>query len=269
MRPQVEGQRLSHPNAIAAVQATQSDSVRQAEEELANVEAQIVDAELRLATLKQQLALFEKRYRKVAAGLCEELDRLNSRIAALCIDRVTSHEGPGRKQAYRSQNTTELPPDDALELPEFLPSESLQKLYREAAKRFHPDLAEDDADRVWRTQMMQLINSAYASGDSEKLQSLLERSRHTQTLATVEDSLLVRIKRKTARLRSRLDELVREQTEIETSDLGQLYAKARKAGRDSADFLRNLVIALKAEIEERKQLLEELLNKETLNERKS
>ncbi|HEY3285263.1 MAG TPA: hypothetical protein VGN26_23575 [Armatimonadota bacterium] len=49
----------------------------------------------------------------------------------------------------------------------------LQELYREAARKFHPDHAANDADRKRRTHLMAEANRAYESGDLEGLKALL------------------------------------------------------------------------------------------------
>lgn len=52
---------------------------------------------------------------------------------------------------------------------------SLKKLYRLLARRYHPDLAIDDADRAYRNRIMVLINDAYAEKDLDALLALAEK----------------------------------------------------------------------------------------------
>ncbi|HLF26975.1 MAG TPA: J domain-containing protein [Anaerolineae bacterium] len=51
----------------------------------------------------------------------------------------------------------------------------LKLLYRDLAKRAHPDLALDEADRAARGALMAEINAAYARGDQAALQALAAR----------------------------------------------------------------------------------------------
>src|SRR6185503_14956029 len=37
----------------------------------------------------------------------------------------------------------------------------LKRLFRALARRYHPDFAADEADRVYRTRLMAMINEAY------------------------------------------------------------------------------------------------------------
>jgi len=52
----------------------------------------------------------------------------------------------------------------------------LRALYRDLAKRAHPDLALDEADRAERGSWMADINAAYARADVEALQALAQRA---------------------------------------------------------------------------------------------
>ena len=249
-------------NNPSALTLPQSDTVRQAENELAAAEALLVETELRVATLRQMLAAFERKYLRAVAGLCKQLDDLNARIAELCADCVDLHQ-PSR--------CSPTPPDqvDQHEVPDmspqdngFVPSESLSRLYRDAAKLFHPDLAEDDADREWRTQMMQKVNAAYAAADCATLSALVAGGWKSPA-TTVGDSTLTTLQKKLSRVRARLDEVLREEADLKGSDLGQLYSQAQRSGNEQTTFLRNLVIALKTEIHETRKLLKDIVEKGT------
>jgi hypothetical protein len=46
-------------------------------------------------------------------------------------------------------------------------------LYREIAKRIHPDLATEDDERAKRNQLMAEVNRAYEDGDESRLRAIL------------------------------------------------------------------------------------------------
>jgi hypothetical protein len=52
------------------------------------------------------------------------------------------------------------------------PSDQVRKLYRELARRAHPDLAEDDTERARREEFLTRVNAAYGRGDEELLREL-------------------------------------------------------------------------------------------------
>lgn len=238
-----------------------SEEIRQAEQELAEVEALLVEAELELATLKQHVGDFAKLYRHKCEGLCDELDSLKARIAALRTrHRRTSWDKEQSAYRKRPSHTDEEETSPPVDEPAFVPSECLKKLYRDAARLFHPDLSNgDDDDHAWRTQMMQQVNAAYAAGDSEALKRLLLQRRVLKKQGITADDALTTIRAKLARLRARLNEVLRERRSLETSDLGQLYLQAQKSALSHADFVRDLAVSLRAEIEAHQQILDDLI----------
>ncbi|MER6627393.1 hypothetical protein ABT301_03990 [Streptomyces sp. NPDC000987] len=54
------------------------------------------------------------------------------------------------------------------------PSDEARKLYRELARKAHPDLAQEDGERQRREEFITRVNSAYALGDESLLRELAE-----------------------------------------------------------------------------------------------
>ncbi|MFF8101014.1 J domain-containing protein [Streptomyces sp. NPDC016640] len=54
------------------------------------------------------------------------------------------------------------------------PSEEARKLYRDLARKAHPDLAQEDAERVRREEFITRVNAAYARGNEAELRELAE-----------------------------------------------------------------------------------------------
>jgi len=57
-----------------------------------------------------------------------------------------------------------------------LTKDALKRLYRDLARRFHPDLGGDQKERDRRTAIMSQINAAYTAGDLDALQALADDS---------------------------------------------------------------------------------------------
>ncbi|MEV4784531.1 J domain-containing protein [Streptomyces tuirus] len=54
------------------------------------------------------------------------------------------------------------------------PSEEARKLYRDLARKAHPDLAQEDKERGRREEFITRVNAAYARGDEAELRELAE-----------------------------------------------------------------------------------------------
>ncbi|GED85888.1 hypothetical protein [Streptomyces sp. 6-11-2] len=52
------------------------------------------------------------------------------------------------------------------------PSEEARRLYRELARKAHPDLAQEDDERKRREDFLSRVNAAYARGDEDQLREL-------------------------------------------------------------------------------------------------
>ena len=121
--------------------------------ELSNHENTLAQRELELATLHAELRIFQTRYLKILGGLYSRLDEIEAKIAErqakLNPDNNAARQkaDEARSQAQESAKETEearKKSDISKANPQydFKPSENLKKLYREVAKRIHPDLAQ-------------------------------------------------------------------------------------------------------------------------------
>lgn len=146
--------------------------------ELAQLEARLAERELELTTFRVQLAGLERRYVNTVGRRYAELDQLKAEIAEFSArlrpgDNVAQAQAAARRA--RADETARAVGDvgEAAPTRPFNPPDSLKKLYREAAKAIHPDLATDDAERARRQKIMAEVNDAYAEGDEERLRAIL------------------------------------------------------------------------------------------------
>jgi hypothetical protein len=246
--------------AFSLSPAPHTDEVRQAKEDLAHVETLLIEAELKLATLQQQLAAFEEQYRLKAERLCEVLERLTTQLAALVAKQLRDQVCDPAAFAWDYDMPDE--PGTA-RLGDFTPSVSLKQLYREAAKRFHPDLAQNEEDRIWRTQIMRQVNAAFAAGDTHALRNMLAQHKPSEIHATTVDDTLAGTRDAIRRTMSRLAEIQQQQRDLEHTDMGLLFMQAERSGMSRQEFLRDLVISLKDQIAKKQEEISTLLRKES------
>src|SRR5271155_4411228 len=142
-------------------------------DEQAALETELADRELRSANLRAELGAFERRYLHFVGLRYAELDELKAEIA----ERL-AREQPGNERLQRlahiaragANETKSSAGEDTNEEPAaFESSPEMKRLYREVAKRVHPDLTSDRDDRAKRQQLMADANDAYERGDEGKL----------------------------------------------------------------------------------------------------
>jgi len=240
-----------------SVSSMRAELLRRALEELHTLETELVEAELELATFERRIKDFEREYQHLTKDLRKELDRLDRLlIRQLAAAQRGQRVKPAEQRAGRRKKMP--PPEERDSAPRFTPSPSLQKLYREAAKQFHPDFAENEEDAVWRTCVMQKVNAAFTSGDAEALERIMKREGGPFREAEQVDPEFAQIQHKIGRVRARLAEVARRKQELASSEVGRLFLEAERLGKDAGTYLRDVVEALSAEIDIRRQQLKDI-----------
>lgn len=212
--------------------------------DLARLEAELSERELELATLQAELGAFERRYLEIVGRQYAELDRLEAEIA-----EAVARQHPGNKSAETRAESARAKARESADATgkvgpsppgrDFKPSESLRRLYRQAVMALHPDLTTDPAEKERRHRFMAEINKAYADGDEERIRQILRewQASPESVVADGPGAELVRVIRKTAQVRNRLEAIERELAQVRESELFQLKAQVEEGDRDGRDLL--------------------------------
>jgi hypothetical protein len=148
--------------------------------ELKDLEARLADVEPRLATLQTQMKIFETRYLQIIGARYDELAEIENEIAKL--QGLSPDEDP--------LDGASLADDEVGCGQNRFHADKLKKLYREVARKFHPDLADDEHARHHCHQLMIEANRAYETGQHETLEALLEAGKLNEELATGSPALV-------------------------------------------------------------------------------
>lgn len=220
---------------------------------------EIAELELELATVQSEIADFSQRYHHVVGKLMVELDVLQARIAALeaarqpedaSLQQAAVHSQAQAERSQEEQQRFEEAPnaDKPAEAKPFAPSRDLKKLYRQIAQKIHPDRADSEDDRHWRTRLMSEATRAYRNEDETALREVLtlwqegpaSGSRATGSRNALETQLQ-RMKARLASIQSELDRLL-------ASRLYELFVAARLAQRQGRDLLQEMATTLDLQI---------------------
>jgi hypothetical protein len=234
---------------------------------LKEVKPLLVAAEAELSERLAAISAFEFRVRSHLEPLTRRMDKLDEEINSLrrqlrhlqdvwlfaedfsageLYDRWRSTEGEGAAAsgAYRYHEAPVSPPPESLTADQ---SAALKQLYRQLARRFHPDFALDEADRAYRTGIMMAINAAYAVGDLEKLEQLAEEPDPQQPAYSDRD-LAEALLKEWHRCQRRLQEIALELARLEEHPSAELKRSADKATEDGRDLLEELATELREKI---------------------
>jgi hypothetical protein len=221
---------------------------------LAQLEVQLADRELELATCLADLVQFEKQYLQTVGRRYAILDELKAKIAEARA-RQNPQRQDAREQARQARSKAqesaravgeenpELPsPDDAASSSKPNRSQSLRNLYRQAAKLLHPDLTLDGDEMKRRHRAMAEVNDAYKRGDEERIRAIL-REWHASPEHVQGDgpgAELVRTIRKTAQVEKRLKAIAVEIGQLHQGELFKLKQNLQEAYGNGRDLLNEL-----------------------------
>lgn len=226
---------------------------------LAALRTTLVEREAELAKLRSQMKAFEGRYLHRVGVLYAELDEINARITEREVDLYDSDSARRRAQEARrrAQETHDAAFGVDKEPEEFDPPPSLKTLFRELARRIHPDFASDEAEQKHFTRLMSRANEAYSCGDAETLQRLLDDHLEISAAAGENDNLtLNRVTRQIQHAERDIAALLREQETLLGSEIGQLFADDQAATSEGRDLLDEMATSLRARIADAQYRLE-------------
>ncbi len=251
---------------------TTGETVRWIDPEEARLEAELVAlteelaaAEAELAVTRARLEDFAGRHDRMLAPLYAELDEVEARLAELAArisgrpedlrdaeaarERARESAGAARAMAgedghHGESGTTSMP----------VPSADARRIYRDLAKRCHPDLGTDDADRARRARFMARVNEAYARGDIAGLRRLADEWAGEIPAPAGSEERLAWLRGAVASVRRRLADVRGELRRLTGTGLGPLLF----AEPDPDAALRRLAERVRAKIEQRRAELEAL-----------
>jgi hypothetical protein len=224
--------------------------------ELEVLTQELSELELELATAQAEVAEFTRRYHAQIGTRMAALDELNAEIAARRAEaeeadadaRLDADAASRRAEQSRreSEHFEHMLREDRPRA--FKPSGDLKKLFRKLAQKIHPDRAESEPDRIWRTQLMSEANRAYQAGDEAALLEVMalwqEGSARRAERETDNDQLTSQI----ARLKKRIADIERELNSLFGSRLYELFTATNIARRAKRDLLQEMADRLDADI---------------------
>ncbi len=227
---------------------------------LAELEAQLADRELELASCLADLVHFEKRYLQTVGRRYAILDELKAKIA-----EAHAKQNPQESARAAGKEKPETPLDDAASPSKPKRSESLRNLYRQAAKLLHPDLTLDGAEKEKRHRLMADLNDAYARGDEERIRAILREWHASPENVQGEGAgaELIRVIRKIAQVERRLKAIAAEMDQHRQGELSKLRQQVEEAHANGRDLLKDLAEQLDSEIAQRREELKEATSKAT------
>jgi hypothetical protein len=250
------------PGQIIRRLKPEEEEILRKREELAAIRATLAELELELVDLRSQLAAFEGRYLRQVGTLYAELDEWKARISELQaqFDPSPISQAEAEEAREQARQTYEHSHGEASETRDFTPSPDLKRLFRDVAKRIHPDFAKDSADLERRTRLMAEANRAYEAGDAEALQRIFDEYQDGADAVEGEGIgvELIRIIRQISAAKSRVAAIEQELAALRQSEIALLKKQAEEREQAGGDLLAELATAVREQIGRTKKEYEAL-----------
>ena len=244
-------------------------------------EQALIEYEIAVETFRIEVENFSRLHHQKLGPMYARLDELDAQIAEARAARTGDPEDlrkaeeararvlpmPGVEELFHGWMDGEgLFPEAAAMLTEqpvrppqrVRPSDEARKLYRELARKAHPDLAQDDTERARREEFITRVNAAYARGDETLLRELAEEWAKGPAPAergpSRSEELYVRLEW----LAQRKELLTVVAKELEEGAIGSML---RLAPDDPDRLLDEIAEQLLADVSQREQELAELLGR--------
>ncbi len=225
---------------------------------LAKVHPQLIEAEAELTDRLAEINAFEFEFEAKVGQLLDALDKLETEIQRyneyIKIARNREIFGHAHvsvedqhRRAWQAPPTwAPTPPPKPLDPAS---EAEIRKLYRQLARRFHPDLAVNEADRARRTEKMAAINNAYAARSLIELVTLAEEPdtiiKAGQGQSGQTEAQLVRAMRdELARCQRRLREIEKELHGLRFRPSVELSLEVKAARQQGRDLLAEMAAEL-------------------------
>lgn len=230
-------------------QLNEEQALRKRREELVELESRLAEFEPALANLQSAMRAFEARYLGAVGERYDELAQIEKEIAKL------------QGLEFNDEEPVSLADDEVgCGQNRFFQSDKLKKLYREVARKFHPDLSSCPQERQHRHQLMVEINRAYETGAEDRLQELLEAGEGLESVeigGSMSAEMLLMVRR-IAETKQRLAEIESEIEEATSSEIYKLKLRVENAETIGVDLFADLIGQVDRQIKKARNRLEHL-----------
>lgn len=235
-------------SGLVPSQLSEEQELQRRRGELAELESRFAQRESELANLQSDLRAFESRYLSVVGNRYDELAEIEKEIARIQGLEVDHEE------------SSSLADDEVGCGQNRFHSDKLKKLYREVARKFHPDLTACEQERFHRHQLMVEINRAYETGAEDRLQELLEAGEGLENIETsgALSAEMILLVRRIAEAKLQLAKIEADVAEIAASEIYKLKLRVENSEALGIDLFADLVAQVDRQIRKARNRLEHL-----------
>ncbi|MDR1581278.1 MAG: hypothetical protein LBS35_13060 [Synergistaceae bacterium] len=216
---------MANEIALSDVWTEEAAKVYAYEELVGALSDQLARVEEEYQSLGLELNQFKAFYLDRLEPLFHFNDMLDAAIRAEELRRCPDkHSIPGDEGSYvRANESWSEQYEKVFVASEAVITPDVRAAYREAMKIIHPDLADSDEDRGYRTEMATRINEAYARGDAELIRSLVEDFKLSERTGDFTAKRLALLIKQEFALKKRLEQRKLDLDVLRNSEISSLH----------------------------------------------
>ena len=227
--------------AVTAVPSPTQQRQR-AQADLDEARQLLLDAEAKLTQEQAAVNAFRMQCRLKLGDLIEETLALRAEHES-CLTQLKLHQQELENEPFDAPDPFALDEDgfaaetghfDEIVLPELATpkqeKEAARRLYRELARRFHPDLAAGSAERAYMTAIMASVNIAYEQQDVTALHNLAGEIDPTAVaeLETIDNVHIRKLREKLLKIQRRQRKVQQQYLALRQDNVAKLWRKAQQ-----------------------------------------
>lgn len=253
------------PRPGGGASSPEQQELEQARDLLARLHEQVVALEMKHQDLQSRMHAFAHEKLLRLGPRYARVDALRLSIAEALLDR-NQKDPVLQRRVQEARSRAEQSEEDSRTAAEIGPPErvvvppQVKELFRKGARRMHPDLGRTQVERDRRHAFMVRLNAAYAAGDVERLQDVIDAwdavSSPPPDVEVAEE--LARVQRAIARHRLTLRRLEGKIAILRDRPDYMLMVRVHEAAAKGQDLLADIEARLDARIEDLEQRLREL-----------
>ncbi|WP_308012217.1 hypothetical protein [Actinacidiphila acidipaludis] len=237
-------------------------------------EQALIEFEIAVETFRVEVENFSRLHHQRLGPMYARLDELDALIA----EAVAAHSGeredierawearalvmpmPGVEELFGGLLGSDgvRPTEDTNPPRRVRPGKEAQRLYRELARKAHPDLAQDEAEKERRSAFIARVNEAYAYADEDALRALSDEWDAGPVPEEDQPSEAEVLYARLEWLAERKEKLAALAAELDESAIGQMM---RLAPEDPDALLNEIAEQLLTQVSQREARLAELVRR--------
>lgn len=237
---------MSHGRSLQPI-PHRSPQIDELEAALAAARQQLLDAEAALAKEQAAVNAFRMHCRLTIGHWVDTLVALQTEKQAMLTQLRLLHQDLGIDEAPPQPEPQAVPAPDTAEslatavLHEYVSEEEKRaaekRLYRELARRFHPDLGAGSVEKAYRTTIMAAVNTAYQQRDIQTLRDLAGELDPTAVaeLDGISNAAARRLQQQLLACQRRQRRVAQQLRALRQENTAQLWRKAQQIDITEAD----------------------------------